>query len=597
MSDASPSSDAPENLRTRAERRLEAHPVERPPIPGESEAQRLLHELEVHQIELEMQNAELLSARDVAEAAREKFVDLYDFAPVGYFSLSPGGVIRMVNLHGAGLLAIERSRLVGCSFLKLLSPAVRPAFQAFLARAFASPEQRSIETEYLLSSGRRIFVRVEAKFSPEAQECRVAVADLTERKEMEDQLRNHEALVSSLIEQAPFGVIVVDSDLCVKRVNPRAQPLFGELIPLLDRALSDVQEAVWSKRVSDEMLTHFRNTLTTGDTFATSEFKARRRGSKEMESYEWQLQRLDFPDGGQGVVAFFKDITARRKAEAAQRRLEVLRVSNRKLKEEIVRRRAIEKTLRSTEREQAELLKQSDRQQHLLRDLSHRILGAQEEERLRISRELHDVIVQSLVGINLQLAAIEIVTDANPRAFRHKLERARQLVQNSAEIVHDFARELRPSVLDDLGLAPALRALVLRFEKENGIEAHLSVFDGVDQIEDPERIMFFRVAQEALANVVRHSGASRVDLRIEITGQTLGMEITDNGRGFDLPAVAASSRARSRLGLLGMKERVEMLGGTFGVRTKPSEGTVISVTLEMWKGKISRRREKSPPER
>ena len=136
-------------LRRRAEEQLRGSKTEGARPQTEDETQRLLHELQVHQIELEMQNEELRRARAELEVALEKYTDLYDFAPVGYLTLGPDDEIRQVNLTGARLLGVERSRLVGGRFGVFVGEADRPAFRAFLEKVFESQEKESCEVALL----------------------------------------------------------------------------------------------------------------------------------------------------------------------------------------------------------------------------------------------------------------------------------------------------------------------------------------------------------------------------------------------------------------------------------------------------------------
>ena len=156
-----------------------------PPRPADFENERQRQELEVHQIELELQNAELMEARQELEAALEKYTDLYDFAPVGYFTLDPAGVIREANLIGASLLGLERSRLIKRRFELSVSVADRPAFNAFLQHVFASSSAQACEVSLLREGQPPVEARMEAVAAASGAECRVVVTDITERKRAE----------------------------------------------------------------------------------------------------------------------------------------------------------------------------------------------------------------------------------------------------------------------------------------------------------------------------------------------------------------------------------------------------------------------------
>jgi PAS domain S-box-containing protein len=182
---ANVSLDAAERRR-RAEERLR----ERHPQPGadlsDADTQRLVHELQVHQIELEMQNDELQHARETLEAALEKYGDLYDFAPVGYLTLDPKGTIQEANLAAASLLGIERGRLVKRRFASCVLPAELPAFNAFLARVFESKAREFCEVTLPREGKPAVALQIEAAVAASGRECRVVLEDITEHKRAEE---------------------------------------------------------------------------------------------------------------------------------------------------------------------------------------------------------------------------------------------------------------------------------------------------------------------------------------------------------------------------------------------------------------------------
>lgn len=163
-----------------------------------AEMHRLLHELQVHQIELELQNEELRQARAEVESVLGKYTDLYDFAPVGYVTLDRAGTILAANLTGAGLLGVERSRLVGQRFGLFVAEAVRPAFVAFLGKAFANSAKEACDVELPRKSAPPLFVQIEGVASASGQECRIALIDNTERTRAEAALRQEKEAAEAL---------------------------------------------------------------------------------------------------------------------------------------------------------------------------------------------------------------------------------------------------------------------------------------------------------------------------------------------------------------------------------------------------------------
>ncbi|MEI6032959.1 MAG: sensor histidine kinase [Verrucomicrobiae bacterium] len=248
------------------------------------------------------------------------------------------------------------------------------------------------------------------------------------------------------------------------------------------------------------------------------------------------------------------------------------------LKQENLQRQAVEASLRASEQTSSDLLEKSRRMQSELRELSRQLLTAQEEERMKISRELHDVIAQTLTGINVRLGTLKAEASASSKQLQNKISSTQRLVEKSVDIVHRFACELRPTVLDDLGLIPALKSFLKSFIADTGVRVSLKVSSEVEQSSSAIRTTLYRVAQEALNNVSRHAHASRAEVSIRFVDGIICMEITDNGSGFDVEATPDGNKP-ARLGLLGMRERVEMVGGTLLMDSVPGSATTIRVEI------------------
>lgn len=259
-------------------------------------------------------------------------------------------------------------------------------------------------------------------------------------------------------------------------------------------------------------------------------------------------------------------------------RTKELAASNKNLKLEIIERKGIEKSLRTSERTSSQLLENSRRMQEELRLLSRRLLSVQEEERKRISRELHDVVAQALTGINLRLGSLKTRTTANAKELHEKIATTQRLVEKSVEIVHRFARDLRPTVLDDLGLIPALQSYLKAHREGTGMEADLTAFAGVEKLDGGVKTVLYRIVQESLSNAARHAKATCVTIKISARAGKVCMSIHDNGKGFNMARIAAA-KSGIHLGLLGMRERVEMVGGTFHVDSALGKQTTVRVEI------------------
>ncbi|MBN2684211.1 MAG: PAS domain S-box protein [Pontiellaceae bacterium] len=441
-------------LRRSAEARLETLRKPHDEPTAHADTQRLLHELQVHQIELEMQNDELQTARDKMELLLEKYTDLYDFAPVGYFSLDARGRIMESNLKGALLLGVNRSELIEQNLPSFITEECRPVFLSFLDRVFAGPEGQSCEVLLV---------------NPYGIECWVACHG-----------------TSAFFTNAPQN----------------------------------------------------------------------------------------------GCRVAVSDITAPRQVEDTQRQINTVSIENKALLQEIIQRTIAEQKLRKSEQQKAELLDQSNHLQEQLRSLSRRVLTVQEEERSRISRELHDEATQTLISIIVHLEALSKKAEIKPAELRKNITLTQEQVEKSIDIVYRFVRELRPPVLDDLGLIPALKEATKRFMKDTGIRVVLKAYPGVEKLDSEKRTTLYRVAQEALANVARHAHASRVAVTIKELPSSVHLQVKDNGCSFDLETIM-QSKEKMPLGLLGMRERMEMVGGTLSINSSPDSGTIVHALVPL----------------
>lgn len=535
-------------------------------VLSDDDTRRLVHELEVHQIELEIQNDELRTARDETETLLDKYTELYDFAPVGYFSLSVEGIIRLANLTGSSMVGTSRSDLIGRSFAMFLASKQRTDFKSLLHQVFASETKQSGEFELENANLATRIVTLDARRSPSGLECCAIMQDITSRRQAQEGMRISELRYRRLFEAAHDGVLIIQPDTS-KIIDAN---------PFMTRLLGYPREQLIGKEL-------FEIGLLKDEEASQRMFRKLKRNHEvryenlPLVSQDGRHQEVEVvanlyqEDGHPVIQCNIRDITIRKLAEDMSSR-------NVKLKLEISRRQIVEEDLRAHRKEQSRLLRQSRRQQKQLRDLSHQILNAQEDERKRISRELHDVIVQALVSINVHLEVLDQECPESSTGFRKHVANTQMLVEKAVTIVHDFARELRPTMLDDLGLIPALQMHLKEFMTETGIRASLRIFARIDQSESMLRTVLYRIAQEALTNVGRHSKASHVVVSIESVEDTIRMTIRDNGQGF---RVSGNSRSlkKNRLGLIGMKERAEMIGGTLKVESSPGGPTTVTVDI------------------
>lgn len=209
-----------------------------------------------------------------------------------------------------------------------------------------------------------------------------------------------------------------------------------------------------------------------------------------------------------------------------------------------------------------------------LRDTTARALSAAEEERKRVARELHDETAQTLVALLLRIRLARGVRD--PAAQDALLEELRAEISSALDGVRRFARGLRPPALDELGLVPAIASHARNLEESAGIAISLDL-EPLDGLLPPEgELALYRIVQEALANVVRHAGATRVSIRLRGQNGRVIAEVQDDGRGFQ---AAEAGRGEAGLGLFGMRERAANLGGNVEVHSAPGRGTRVRAEI------------------
>jgi signal transduction histidine kinase len=222
---------------------------------------------------------------------------------------------------------------------------------------------------------------------------------------------------------------------------------------------------------------------------------------------------------------------------------------------------------------------QQKRQKENMQFYISQIIKAQEEERKRIARDLHDDTVQSLATIALRIQAIATTDIKLPEEVRESLEDLRAKTSTVQEQVRRFSHDLRPDVLDYLGLIPALRALIGELENEK-INGHVEVVGKERRLTGEAELALFRIAQEAINNIKKHSQATEATLKIKFTPKKVKFSITDNGKGFKLPEMESDFARKGKLGLIGIQERVRLLNGKVSITSQEGKGTILTVEVQ-----------------
>ncbi|MBX9706165.1 MAG: PAS domain S-box protein [Gammaproteobacteria bacterium] len=542
------------------------------PISAPQAVGLLTHELGVYQIELEMQNEELRLAQVALENSRDRYVDLYEFAPVGYLSITNTGLIHEVNLIAVTMVGFNRKNFINRRFAQFIADDDKDRWYQLLQRYKGGDSEHSYSLDLQLirsdkstffahinclqikSTNDQLMLRVaitnisqlkasssELELLVRARTLELTDANLRLKQEIEDRKRIEAELEKSriefrlLVETMSEGLMVCDNKCIVTYINdrfcemlkrPREEIVGHAAIEFID----ETSQVAWSLQIAN---------LKAGK--VTSD-EVKLKGPKGNGIWA-KVSPSPLPDlhgGTVGNFSVFTDIDEHILAEYA------LRVSK-----------------------------------NQLRKLSEQVMSAQEKERQRVSSELHDGIGQTLSAVKFCVEAgiKSICEHPTEESFRH-LENVIPKIQHAIEEVRRISMALRPSMLDDIGV---LATLTWFCRESSLVYKNISIQLQLDIKEEdiPVRIkvVIFRIVQEAFNNAVKHSSAERINIILKLVGSTIVLSIEDNGVGFDAKCVSSHGGVvSSGLGLASMRERAELASGIYSIDSTKGAGTKIQVT-------------------
>jgi signal transduction histidine kinase len=230
--------------------------------------------------------------------------------------------------------------------------------------------------------------------------------------------------------------------------------------------------------------------------------------------------------------------------------------------------------------QRARLFEQVREQEHIRRQLLQRLLVAQEDERRRIAQDLHDHAGQMMTALIIQLSQLASKARDDGAEMAEPLRRLHEMAQQGLDELRKLVYELRPSILDDLGLGPAVRWYADAYVRAAGLQADTHIGELRERLPAELETVAFRIIQEAATNTLRHARASKLEIRVDLRGDTLLVMVRDDGIGFD----PEGARDRQGLGLHGMRERAQLVGGTLQVLSVPGVGTTILARLPLHRG-------------
>jgi signal transduction histidine kinase len=225
------------------------------------------------------------------------------------------------------------------------------------------------------------------------------------------------------------------------------------------------------------------------------------------------------------------------------------------------------------------MAEQIQRYQTGMRDYVATVTTAQEAERKRLARDLHDETVQSLIALGHRVEMVQKTLEKDPQRARQKLAELRALTDETQQEVRRFSRALRPLYLEDLGFVPALEMLAQETEREHSLPVSLSVEGEVRRLPSDLELTAYRIVQEGLSNVIRHAEAQAAWLTVSFEEAALTLRVRDDGRGFEPPLNPADLAHQGHFGLMGIRERAMLFRGRLEVRSETGKGTELWVIL------------------
>lgn len=371
------------------------------------------------------------------------------------------------------------------------------------------------------------------------------IKDITERKKAEEKFRD-------LLNAAPDATVIVNARGIIEMINKQVEELFlysrEELIGKPVEIL--IPETL--RHAHTGYVSTYTNNPQARPMGAGRSLEARKKNDTTFP-VEISLSPLQTNEGLL-ITASIRDITERRLIE------QKLRLFN----------EALEREVQERTEEVLEVNKQ-------LRLLSSHLLEVREQEQLRISREIHDELGQQLTGLKMDVVWLSKKIPADNDSIKTKFTNLLELLDEMVKSVRRISTGLRPAVLDDFGLLPAIEWHSTEFETRFNIPVRLSIPEQLPVIPTEKATAIFRVYQEALTNVARHADATSVGVAIQCITNVLVMKITDNGKGFD----AGIAGKKKTLGVLGMRERVINIGGQYEIVGLPNQGTVVSLIIPL----------------
>lgn len=416
--------------------------------------------------------------------------------------------------------------------------------------------------------------------------------DITRRKEAENQLmesyKDKEeavALLNALFDSAPLGVCFFDEELRYVRLNQALADMNG--LPIEEHLGRRVDEVLPGLGNGNEIVSSWQRIIKTGESMTNVEVTGEVPG-RPGEIQTWLENWYPVVVKGKtiGIAATVMDITDRRRMEEELRRarneLEIrvqertgeLSRTNKELETEIEKRERFEQALRESGKK---IISEARRR----RFLSGRLVETLERDRREVAMYLHDQVGQMLASLRMELEEARKEAFEKDGSAGEKLRESEDKVQSILHHVKDVSRKLRPDILDNLGLVPALRSLTKSYKEENSLAVHFYYREPVPTIDPDKALAIYRITQEALTNAVKHAGAQQVFVNLISKDDSIRLSVEDDGIGFNYSELLESDTGEGPLGIMIMRERAVLAGGELFVESQMGKGTHVIAEIPL----------------
>lgn len=350
--------------------------------------------------------------------------------------------------------------------------------------------------------------------------------DVTERKRAEKALRESERFSSTLLNHSPNPILVMNPDTSIRYVNPALEQLTG--FSSSEVVGSRVPYPWWSEETLDKNASDLRR-LMSGRVVSVEEVLKK----KDGERFSVDTTFVPVKSGGETkyCISSWIDITE-------------------------------QKQLRGN-----------------MQLYIGEAIRAQEEVRKRIARDLHDETAQSLASLYIDIEEMITMNEQLPMGVLRQLEQLKVEISNAVEEIRRFSHQLRPAVLDRFGLIASIELLLEEVKNKGQLNCHMKVIGSQIRLPIETELALFRIVQEALCNIKKHSKATEAGVTIEFLNGKIRLTISDNGKGFKVPKVLGNLACKGKVGLIGIQERVRLLNGSWSLTSKMGKGTVVALEV------------------